>query len=123
MLADLDVHVWRLQESLARLSEASAILEHASILASCRYHHASAIAFEYQAVNENRAADFELAIQHNRAALYEMEVIGDHRFSGKIENDIFDFITVEASVNARNATGGTARSAVEHEIQRAREGK
>ncbi len=87
MLADLDVHVWRLQESLARLREAGAILEHTSILASCRYHHASAIVFEYQATNENRAAGFELAIQHNREALHEMEAIGDHRFSGKIENN------------------------------------
>jgi argininosuccinate lyase len=44
-------------------------------------------------------------------------------FSGKIENDIFDCITVEASVNARNVIGGTARAAVEYEIQRVREGK
>ena len=44
-------------------------------------------------------------------------------FSGKIDTDIFGCITVEASVNARNVTGGTARVAVEHEIQRAREGK
>jgi argininosuccinate lyase len=44
-------------------------------------------------------------------------------FSGKIDQDIFGCITVEASVNARNVTGGTARGAVEHEIQRAREGK
>jgi DNA-binding winged helix-turn-helix (wHTH) protein len=87
MLADLDVHVWRLQESLARLREASAILKHTSILASCRYHQAAALAFEYQAVNENRLTDFELAIQHHRAALHEMEALGDHRFSGKIENN------------------------------------
>jgi argininosuccinate lyase len=44
-------------------------------------------------------------------------------FSGKIDSDISGCITVEASVNARNVTGGTARGAVEHEIQRAREGK
>ena len=44
-------------------------------------------------------------------------------FSAKIESDIFACITVEASVNARNVIGGTARVAVEHEIQRAREGK
>jgi len=44
-------------------------------------------------------------------------------FSKKIDQNIFDCITVEASVNARNVIGGTARSAVEHEIQRVREGK
>ena len=44
-------------------------------------------------------------------------------FSTRIDSDIFDCITVEASVNARNIPGGTARAAVEHEIQRVREGK
>jgi argininosuccinate lyase len=44
-------------------------------------------------------------------------------FSTRIDNDIFDAITVEASVNARNVTGGTARERVWGEILRAREGK
>ena len=44
------------------------------------------------------------------------------QFSKKIEADIFDAVTLEASVNARKATGGTARSAVEQEIARARAG-
>ncbi len=43
-------------------------------------------------------------------------------FSTLIEADIFDFVTLEASVNARRATGGTARSAVEREIARLRGG-
>ena len=42
------------------------------------------------------------------------------RFSPLIEDDIYDFVTLEASVNARRATGGTARAAVEREIARAR---
>ena len=41
-------------------------------------------------------------------------------FSPVIENDIYDFVTLEASVNARRATGGTAREAVEKELKRAR---
>jgi len=44
------------------------------------------------------------------------------QFSKKIEADIFDAVTLEASVNARKATGGTARIAVEQEIARARKG-
>ncbi|KAB0667559.1 argininosuccinate lyase [Oryzomonas japonica] len=44
-------------------------------------------------------------------------------FSAKIDNDIFAAITVEASVNARNVPGGTARARVESEIRAAREGK
>ncbi|NJC88310.1 MAG: argininosuccinate lyase [Desulfuromonas sp.] len=43
------------------------------------------------------------------------------QFSKKIEADIFAAVTLEASVNARQATGGTARIAVEQEIARARQ--
>ncbi|WP_303721420.1 argininosuccinate lyase [Malonomonas rubra] len=39
-------------------------------------------------------------------------------FSDLIEDDIYDFVTLEASVNARKATGGTAREAVERELAR-----
>ncbi len=42
------------------------------------------------------------------------------QFSSDIGADIYDYVTVEASVNARKATGGTAREAVEREIVRAR---
>lgn len=41
-------------------------------------------------------------------------------FSPLIESDIYAHVTLEASVNARSATGGTARVAVEREIARAR---
>jgi argininosuccinate lyase len=40
------------------------------------------------------------------------------RFSPLIDADIYDFVTLEASVNARSATGGTARAAVERELAR-----
>lgn len=42
------------------------------------------------------------------------------QFSPLIDNDIYQFVTLDASVNARRATGGTAREAVEREIRRAR---
>jgi argininosuccinate lyase len=42
------------------------------------------------------------------------------RFSPLIEADIYEYVTLEASVNARRATGGTAREAVERELARAR---
>ena len=38
------------------------------------------------------------------------------QFSNLIEEDIYDYVTLEASVNARKATGGTAREAVEREL-------
>jgi argininosuccinate lyase len=43
------------------------------------------------------------------------------QFSNEIDADIFQYVTLEASVNARRATGGTAREAVEREIARARQ--
>ncbi|MEA3544347.1 MAG: argininosuccinate lyase [Thermodesulfobacteriota bacterium] len=39
-------------------------------------------------------------------------------FSDLIETDIYDFVTLKASVNARKATGGTAQEAVERELNR-----
>jgi argininosuccinate lyase len=42
------------------------------------------------------------------------------QFSSDIGPDIYDYVTLEASVNARKATGGTARVAVEREIVLAR---
>ena len=43
------------------------------------------------------------------------------QFSTAIDQDIFDYVTLEASVNARKATGGTAREAVAREISLARQ--
>ena len=43
------------------------------------------------------------------------------QFSTAIDQDIFDYVTLEASVNARKATGGTAREAVAREINLARQ--
>ena len=43
------------------------------------------------------------------------------QFSADIDADIFDYVTLDASVNARKATGGTAREAVEKEIALARQ--
>ncbi len=42
-------------------------------------------------------------------------------FSDKIDSDIFDAITLDASVNARKATGGTAMERVRAEIERIKE--
>jgi argininosuccinate lyase len=44
-------------------------------------------------------------------------------FSARIDSDIFECITVAASVNARNVPGGTARECVWNEIQNVRSGK
>jgi argininosuccinate lyase len=48
----------------------------------------------------------------------ELSLAEFQEFSTLIEADIYDFVTLEASVNARTATGGTAREAVERELAR-----
>ncbi len=59
----------------------------------------------------------------NEMDITELSLVEWQLFSGRIDNDIFECITVEASVNARKVVGGTARASVEYEIQRVREGK
>ncbi len=48
----------------------------------------------------------------------ELSLAEFREFSDLIEADIYGFVTLEASVNARKATGGTAREAVERELSR-----
>jgi argininosuccinate lyase len=48
----------------------------------------------------------------------ELSLAEFKEFSDLIEDDIYDFVTLEASVNSRTATGGTARQAVERELAR-----
>ena len=56
----------------------------------------------------------------NNKDIPELSLADFKTFSDVIEADIYDFVTLEASVNARRATGGTAREAVERELKRAR---
>jgi argininosuccinate lyase len=59
----------------------------------------------------------------NEMDLPELSLAEWQLFSGRIEDDIFASITLEASVNARRATGGTALERVRAEIARAKEGR
>jgi argininosuccinate lyase len=59
----------------------------------------------------------------NEMDITELSLAEWQLFSPRIDNDIFAAITVEASVNARNMPGGTARERVWSEIVRCREGK
>lgn len=59
----------------------------------------------------------------NEMNLEELSLAEWQLFSPHFAEDIFAAITVEASVNARNVIGGTARNRVETEIMRCREGK
>lgn len=54
----------------------------------------------------------------NNKDIPELSLAEFREFSELIEADIYDYVTLEASVNARKATGGTARIAVEWELAR-----
>ena len=56
----------------------------------------------------------------NNKEIDELTLDEFRAFSPLIDSDIYAHVTLEASVNARTATGGTARVAVEREIVRAR---
>ncbi len=58
----------------------------------------------------------------NQMDLSELSLTEWQLFSGRIERDIFECCTVEASVNARNVPGGTARQRIEDEINTVRAG-
>jgi argininosuccinate lyase len=57
----------------------------------------------------------------NNKDIPELSLEEFRSFSEHIEADIYDYVTLDASVNARRATGGTAREAVQREISRARQ--
>ena len=57
----------------------------------------------------------------NEKSIPELTLEEFRQFSADIDGDIFNHVTLEASVNARKATGGTAREAVEKEIILARQ--
>mgnify|MGYP001820501581 FL=1 len=57
----------------------------------------------------------------NEKPIPELTLEEFHQFSADIDGDIFNYVTLKASVNARKATGGTAREAVEKEIILARQ--
>lgn len=59
----------------------------------------------------------------NEMDIPELSLAEWQLFSPRIDNDIFECITLEASVNARKATGGTALERVKAEIARAKAGK
>jgi argininosuccinate lyase len=53
--------------------------------------------------------------------LSQMELAELQRFSGQIEADVFDILTLEGSLAARDHIGGTAPNQVRNAIARARE--
>ncbi len=55
-----------------------------------------------------------------RADISELTLAELKSFSEKIDDDIYSYITPEASVNSRKAKGGTAGESVKAQIESAR---
>ncbi|MEW8239865.1 MAG: argininosuccinate lyase, partial [Candidatus Thiodiazotropha taylori] len=53
--------------------------------------------------------------------LSEMSLAELQQFSGQIDEDVFEILTLEGSVSARDHIGGTAPAQVRQAIQRARQ--
>jgi argininosuccinate lyase len=66
-------------------------------------------------VGSSVAAALEKGVDISELTLEELKT-----FSNKIDNDVYSFITLDASVNSRKATGGTAAESVEAQIKSAR---
>jgi argininosuccinate lyase len=73
----------------------------------------------FRAAHEVVGKIVRFCVEQNKT-LPELTLAEYQRFSPMIDKDIYECVTLEASVNARSATGGTAREAVRREIERAR---
>ena len=73
----------------------------------------------FRAAHEVVGKVVRFCVEQNKT-LPEVTLAEYQRFSTMIGEDIYECVTLEASVNARSATGGTAREAVRREIERAR---
>ena len=73
----------------------------------------------FRAAHEVVGKIVRFCVEQNKT-LPEVTLAEYQRFSPLIGDDIYQCVTLEASVNARSATGGTAREAVRREIERAR---
>ena len=73
----------------------------------------------FRAAHEVVGKIVRFCVEQNKT-LPELTLAEYQRFSPMIGKDIYECVTLEASVNARSATGGTARETVRREIERAR---
>ena len=73
----------------------------------------------FRAAHEVVGKIVRFCVEQNKT-LSEVSLAEYQRFSPMIDKDIYECVTLEASVNARSATGGTARETVRREIERAR---
>lgn len=82
----------RLQEAIGKLREVATLMGSAGALITIHYHIEIASTLRDLALSEQRDAYNEEAHLHYRLALYESEVIGDHRSTAIAENNLALFL-------------------------------
>jgi DNA-binding winged helix-turn-helix (wHTH) protein/tetratricopeptide (TPR) repeat protein len=87
-LASLERHAGRLKDALARLIEATSIVELSGPWATGRCHLELASTYKDLAISEGVASYFEEAKNYYFTALYEFEAVGHHRYVAAVENNM-----------------------------------
>jgi tetratricopeptide (TPR) repeat protein len=87
-LAILERHAGRLQDALARLMEATTIVEKSGPWAAFRCHLELASTYKDLAICDNTAHYFDAAKDYYLSALHEFAAVGNHRYVGIAENNI-----------------------------------
>jgi argininosuccinate lyase len=110
MIADMQVNVGKMREAAGRgFSTATDVAD-----------YLVRKGLPFRQAHEVVGKTVRYCVENNKD-IPELSLDEFQQFSEQIEADIYDFVTLDASVNSRKATGGTAREAVEREIARARQ--
>ncbi|HEU4508208.1 MAG TPA: winged helix-turn-helix domain-containing protein [Pyrinomonadaceae bacterium] len=87
-LATLERHAGRLNDALARLTEATAIVQLCGPWATGRCHVELASTYKDLAISEELPEYFAKSHQFYVKALYEFEAVGNHRLTAIVENNL-----------------------------------
>jgi len=87
-LASLERHAGRLNDALARLTEATTIVELSGPWATGRCHLELASTYKDLAISEEVFSHFDDAKRFYIKALYEFEAVGHHRYIAAVENNL-----------------------------------
>lgn len=87
-LAILERDAGRLQDALARLTEAEKIMDRSGPWVVCRCHIEMASTYKDLAISENDKSHFDTAKAFYLKALLEFEAVGNHRYVGIVENNL-----------------------------------
>jgi tetratricopeptide (TPR) repeat protein len=80
-------HSGRLDDALARFTEASEIAELSGALITGRFHHELATTLKTLPVTDDRSDYFDRVINHFNLAFYQFEAIGNHRYAAIVKNN------------------------------------